>query len=286
MTVRELLRAVTPKPVRSAIKPLVARLGQGHHGLLACPSPPHVHGSATPQGIGVIFDNPSEMSVDERMFLYAIIRGRRPDRALEIGTYHGGSAAIIASAMEENGKGLVIGVDPAPDVTVSLSAFHGRFRLVSKPSPEATAEASEVAGGPFDFVLIDSIHIYDQLKKDIDGCLPYLSEDAYVLCHDAFHLGVAEGIREALEAHDNLHDCGYVCATPDMQAGVVAYGGFRMLRVGAFPVADPQPLIERHCRAAGKPVPLWHRDLLNHDVWYCRAVKPCPFCQKHASSTP
>jgi predicted O-methyltransferase YrrM len=233
-----------------------------------------------PERLEVVYDNPSEMSIPERLFLYALVRGSRPERALEIGSYKGGSAAIICAAMQDNQHGRLIGVDPKPRITVPEGAFHGRFRLIPRPSPEAIGLAWAVAGGPFDFVLIDGLHIYDQVKEDIAGCLPHLADGAYLLFHDAFHHGVSEAIREAVQELASLHDCGYVCATPDTsQDALVAYGGFRLLRYAVSLLADPQRHLESACLSQGRAVPPAHPDLRNHNHWYCRKVQPCPHCQ-------
>src|SRR5690349_21516122 len=106
-------------------------------------------------GIEVILDAPTEMTFEERLFLYALVRGTAPRRVLEIGTSQGGSALIFASAMESNGSGTVVGIDPMPRVEIPDERFKGRFHLVTGESPGAVAEASELAGGLFDLVLID-----------------------------------------------------------------------------------------------------------------------------------
>lgn len=285
MIAKRLLKAVTPQPMRNAIKSSLSQVGHSYRQFQALINRPNVYNLGTNERIGAIYNNPSDMSIDERMFLYTLIRGYRPERALEIGTRHGGSAAIIACAMEDNGKGCIVGVDPAPEITVNKGAFHGRFHLIAKPSPEAVAEAREVAGGAFDFTLIDGIHIHDQVKKDIDASLPCMAEGAYMLFHDAFNFGVREAIQEAVEANENLYDCGYVCTTPEIVGDLLTYAGFRMLRVGASPIVNPLPILEKTYQARGKQLPPLDRNLLNHDAWYCRAIKPCVYCQKNMSNS-
>ncbi len=228
----------------------------------------------------MIYTCPTEMSIDERLFLYAFIRGIRPERVLEIGTHHGGSATIMACAMEDVSIGKIVCVDPAPDITVSRRLFHGRVHLLEKPSPEAIPEAARIAGGPFDLALIDGIHVYDQAKSDFEAALRHMTSKGYLLFHDGFNFGVNEAIKETIEANSRLHDCGYVCATPTTAFDFSGYGGFRLVRLDSAPVADPRPALERGYRAVNKPVPQWDAELLNHDAWYCRAIKPCPRCQR------
>jgi len=241
---------------------------------------PNLYRLGNTERVGIVFMNPSEMTVPERMFLYSIIRGSRPRRCLEIGTRHGGSAAIITAALEDNGKGQLVGLDPAPAITLSKRYFHGRFTQLKAASPEAVPEASSTLGGSFDFILIDGIHIYKQAKIDFEACLPYLSSSGYLLFHDAFHYGVAEAIREVVEANLNLHDCGYVCTQPTTKRSYLAYGGFRMIRIGSPTVADPQPLLDDAYAVESRPAPVFNADLLNHDGWYCRTFEKCAWCRK------
>lgn len=137
---------------------------------------PNLYGLHSPERVGVVFTAPSDMKIDERLYLYALIRSFRPERALEIGVLAGGSGCIIANAMEDNGKGIIVGVDPDPHVRIRKRNFHGRYHVVAKPSPEGLSEAHQIAGGNFDFVFIDGLHLYDQVVRDIDGVLPLLCD--------------------------------------------------------------------------------------------------------------
>lgn len=231
------------------------------------------------QRLHVLWTAPTEMNIDERLMLYALVRGHRPLRALEIGTSKGGSGLIIATAMDANSAGHVVSVDPVPLIEVPEWLFRGRFRSLARPSPEGVDEARALAGGPFDLILIDGIHIYDQVAKDLAACLPNAAEGAYILLHDAFHLGVREAVREAVERHPQLHDCGYVCGTARPVGDLITHGGFRLLRVGSAPLVDPAPLLRSAYAATGISPPD-DPDLRNHDFWYCEAVEPCAYCRR------
>lgn len=244
---------------------------------------PNLYRLDSAERVGVVYSAPSDMRIDERLFLYSFVRGFRPERALEIGVLRGGSAAIITNAMEESARGLLVGVDPAPNLKVSWRSFHDRYALVKRPSPDAIPEARAIAGGPFDFVLIDGLHIYDQVVRDIAAVLPYLVDGAYVLLHDAFHYGVATAIREAVETQASLVDCGYPCRTANTTADpVTPYNGFRLLRwsvaAGSRSV-DVERILEPLYADQRRPRPPLQRDVLNHDLWYCRAISPCERCR-------
>ena len=69
----------------------------------------------TPERVGCIYHVPSDMEIADRLMLFALVRGLRPNRALEIGVRWGNSARIITNAMEENGVGKLVaelGVHP------------------------------------------------------------------------------------------------------------------------------------------------------------------------------
>ena len=232
--------------------------------------------------ISVILDAPTEMSFEERLFLYALVRGTAPQRILEIGTSQGGSAAIFAGALEANGSGLVVGIDPLPRIELPDEVFHGRFHLVTGESPASIDEAARIAGGPFDLVLIDGMHIYQQAADDVAGALPHMAEQGYLLFHDSFHFGVSEAIREAIEADPTLHDCGYVCSQPRRVGFLLTHAGFRLVRRGA-PIVDVEAMVK----------PVWDEinlspphdpDLRNHDIYFCEYVEPCAYCRRERDS--
>jgi predicted O-methyltransferase YrrM len=266
MDARSLGRFLVPKRARPWVRRRIASLAE-------------IGGvTSTPHPVDVVFGVPSEMDIDERLFLYALVRGQRPRRMLEIGTARGGSALIITTAMEENGVGCLVSVDPLPQIALDPAAFQGRLYSLSRPSPEGIDEAAEVAGGSFDLILIDGIHIYDQVRKDLAAALPHASDGAYLLFHDAFHIGVDRAIREALEADAGLQDCGYVCNRPRPVGELATHAGFRLLRIGSR-IFDPTPLVQDAYRQLRQKPPL-DPDLVNHDFWYCEAIKPCAYCEK------
>ena len=171
------------------------------------------------------------MTVPERVILYALVLGLRPERALEIGTAEGGSALIITQAMDEVGHGTLICLDPNPRITPSnLVLLAGRTRFIQGPSPDFIPEASLIAGGKFDFVLVDGDHSEQAVRRDVLGLVPYLDEDAVLLFHDSHFSEVSKGIRSLALPPIRLVDCGLISTgrTPDMNGNI--WGGFRMLR--------------------------------------------------------
>ena len=285
------IKGMVPAPVKTSLNAARKKMRERIQNVSRRLTRPNLYRLSSPERVGAVYSAQSGMRVDEKLFLYGFIRGFRPHRSLEIGVAKGGSALITTNAMEEVGFGHHVGVDPKPNLKVAWKDLHGRFTLIPKPSPEAIPEAREAAGGPFDFVLIDGLHIYDPVKKDIDAILPHLADGAYLLFHDSFHYGVATAIKEALEAHPNLVDCGYPCRTANTYSDpATPYNGFRLLRWTAAPVAprsvDVEQILDPIYAEQRKPRPPLRREVLNHDIWYCRAVEPCEYCrQKQAAAT-
>jgi predicted O-methyltransferase YrrM len=278
------LKKSLPPGLKSRLRETRHRLGTVKNKARTFLERPKLYQLGTPERVGIVFDNPSEMNVSERLFLYSLIRGSRPQRVLEIGSRHGGSASIIAAAMEDidaRHPGRIFGVDPGPEITVPKRKFFGRFELIIEPSPQGITTARQLAGGPFDFVLIDGLHIYSQVKKDLLGVLPHLADETYILLHDAFHYGLSKAIGEAVSSEPRLFDCGYPCGKPWMEHELLAYGGFRLLRFSERAVTDPQRFIEREAKLLQVAVPPIDDDLADHDpFWHCRVVDPCAYCRK------
>ena len=279
------LSSIVPRPLKQTARTLRCAYSSCRGAVVRRFSRPNVYRLDQPERVGVVFTAPSDMRIEERLFLYALVRGFRAERALEIGVLQGGGGAIIANAMEDNGVGIVVGLDPAPQVKVRPHALHGRYRVIPMPSPEGLPAARAAAGGPFDFALVDGLHQYGQVRRDIDGLLPHLADGAYVLFHDAFHFGVATAIREAVAADSRLHDCGYTCRTARVHHDpVTPYNGFRLLRFAASAVADVAKVVAPIYGRAGKTPPPLTRHMLDHDGWYCRSVEPCPRCRERLAA--
>jgi predicted O-methyltransferase YrrM len=246
---------------------------------------PNVYRMNTPERLGIIYTAATHLSTPERLFLYAIVRGTVPQRALEIGTALGGSAAIIAAAMEDNGLGQIIGIDPERRVVPTHERYYGRFQLVEALAPGGIEEAARLARGKFDLVFYDGPNIYTATNEIISAIIPYLLERAYIIIDNGLHYGVHQAISDVVGVDQRLHDCGFVCVKLGVHDPNVAYNGLRLLRFETTKISDPQPLIEQQYRASDLSIPTFDPEVLNHDVWYCRSVQACPRCARNIRLT-
>jgi predicted O-methyltransferase YrrM len=177
------------------------------------------------------------MTAAERVLLYGLTFGLRPARTLEIGTFRGGSALVIGAALDDVGSGTLVCVDPAPQVAPEHWALVShRATLFAEPSPDVLPRAMAVAGGPFDFALIDGDHQYAGVVRDVEGVLPLLADEAHLLFHDAHYFEVTDAIDRMLAVHaDALSDCGMLSTerTPEGRSvggREIVWGGLRLLR--------------------------------------------------------
>jgi predicted O-methyltransferase YrrM len=271
-----------PLPVKQQLRPIAERVQTAGKRIRRQPVVNQLAESRfklqLPAGLSTVPYAPSEMSLEERLFLYSLVRGCAPRRVLEVGTSEGGSALIISAALNDNDNGgQIVTVDPLPRIELDPAQFHGRLHIVRGFSPEAISTAAEMVDGPFDFIVIDGVHIHDQARKDLEGALAYADEHAFILLHDSFHFGVSEAIREVVEQEPRLHDCGYVCNRPRPVGDLATHAGFRLLRWGPE-VVDPLPLVAPMWESLGK-VPPHDPALINHDIYWCQYVEPCARCQ-------
>lgn len=220
--------------------------------------------------IGVVFHEPSDMCLTDRVMLYALVRGLRPISALEIGSRWGGSAKIITNAMEENGVGKLIGIDPDIKAFRAKSLhLHNRFEFLEGYSPQSIPDAIKRLGNKsLDFVFIDGLHTYNAVLADLNGCLPYLSSGAHILLHDTYHQGIDRAVKQVISENYQLIDLGFITRNPNVHEPV-AYQGLRLIRFGEV---DSYKLISEAYLKAGSQ-PIFDNALRNYDQFANRIGK-------------
>jgi len=188
--------------------------------------------------LDVIRWTPAWMTRAERLLLYTLIFSLRPTRYLEIGTFQGGSALVVAAAMQaSNNDGKLVCIDPHPQITPeNWKRIEPRTTLLQGYSPAILPHACEMAGGPFDFVLIDGDHTEKGVVRDANGVLPFVQSGAYILCHDSFNDEVAHGIdRFVTQNSAQIVDLGILTREVTVQlqprATPIRWGGLRLIQV-------------------------------------------------------
>jgi hypothetical protein len=130
---------------------------------------------------------------------------------VEIGSYTGDSTIIFAQRF-----GLVITIDPFMDwydenddtcYFAPMAKVEAEFDNKTKDfnniikvkltSDEAAKFATENKIENIDFVYIDGLHTFEQVKKDIENFLPFLNEPKIIGGHD-YHIHW-EGVKTAIE---------------------------------------------------------------------------------------
>ena len=156
---------------------------------------PRLYRTWTSERLGVIYTEPSDMCVPDRVMLYALVRGLRPERVLEIGVRWGGGARIISAALEDSGGlGQAVGIDPEPmALRARPQELFGRYDVLRGYSPEAIPEAVAKLGGLVDLAIIDAMHTHNHVSADFNGVAPYIAPGGHVLLHDTFHPGHRPG---------------------------------------------------------------------------------------------
>lgn len=137
----------------------------------------------------------------EAMMLYHAVKLMKPQRALEIGTYTGWTAAHIASGLNKDSE--LDCVDSFveceyPDIVESawlknMANFPCYPHLFNGESP---AILSEIAKPNFwNFVFVDGEHNHGQPLKDVQSLVAYVADNAVIVLHDTWMIYVEEAGR-------------------------------------------------------------------------------------------
>lgn len=141
-------------------------------------------------------------SIEEAKFLYALVLCLKPHNCLETGTETGWTAAHIAKALEENGKGHLLTletdekkVELANENLKQWDLWH-RVTVMPVSSFDYLAEMSPTP--IFDFALLDT-HI-ELREEELRLLIPHLTPGAWVLVHDTSPEHPMRGETRLLEA--------------------------------------------------------------------------------------
>lgn len=196
------------------------------------------------------YESPAQASLAERLLLFSFVLARQPARVLELGFRFGGTSFVMMCALEDAEGGRLVSIDPDPEPALDFSRFGDRFQLLRGRSPEAVPAAVSALGGPIDFCFVDASHEYRAVRADLDGILPHMADDSYVLLHDAVSPGVARAVEEFTHRNaSTVVDCGLVVPHTNEQG----WAGMRLLRIRVSNPA-PQTASQRLWRRLGRGI--------------------------------
>jgi hypothetical protein len=128
--------------------------------------------------------------------LKQILEFLSPKRALEIGTYRGGSLQVLSRFCR-----YVESIDINPSIPDDLGHLFGNVTFHTGNSAEllpSVLRAGSKSSDPVDFVLIDGDHSTEGVRRDINALLSVPpSCDIVVLMHDTFNPDCRAGILSA-----------------------------------------------------------------------------------------
>lgn len=188
------------------------------------------------RNINCVLDNPAQLRAPERLLMYTLVVAFKPRCALEIGSAEGGSALLTCAAMDDNGFGRMVCVDPQFRFADSVwERIRHRVTRVQGFSPQVLNQAAlAVEPERFDFAFIDGDHTFDGVQRDIQGVLPLLADQAVLLFHDSHHPPVRAGIDDIMaRCSGELNDLGELSAEHTTLAtadGTEIWGGIRAAR--------------------------------------------------------
>lgn len=142
--------------------------------------------------------NDIQMNLDESLKLYNCA-SLLPENAVivEIGTYKGGSAVLMAAASEDK-KGMVYTIDIDPKIK---SSFLDNIQFI-------TGDSEEISRGwtkEIDMLLIDGDHLLEGINKDIRNWVPKVKAGGLICFHDyGSRIDVTTAINEMLVLRKGL----------------------------------------------------------------------------------
>jgi predicted O-methyltransferase YrrM len=106
--------------------------------------------------------------------LYALVKHERPEFALEVGLAHGTTALAIATALEENGSGRLVSIDPFQQTewqgvglaAIKRSGLGHLHTIIEEPDYLALPRLLEERDRMVDLAYIDGRHSYEYVLLD------------------------------------------------------------------------------------------------------------------------
>jgi len=148
-----------------------------------------------------------QQNYEEAMALYSLVLSRKPQNILEIGVRNGGSAILMAHALDHLQEEHVVvnrtidAVDANGEIPESKWSHlaRNRINLIRKNSPEG------VPVKQYDLIHIDGNHNTKHVLADLNAAMRCCDVDSRIILHDANFPGVIEALEAFEISHAQAH---------------------------------------------------------------------------------
>lgn len=133
---------------------------------------------------------------NQKLFMYALVRGVRPKVVVEVGTHKGVTTLYLAQGVLDNGEGVVHTCDP---MDYGQEKVFSEFPELSEVIKYHRIKGQELEIKDIDLLFIDGFHEKEVVLAEIKHFLPRLTEHAIILFHDAGGDNEFVGVNAAIE---------------------------------------------------------------------------------------
>jgi predicted O-methyltransferase YrrM len=124
----------------------------------------------------------------DRQFLYSFAEARKPARFLEIGTWRGGTAAVVKTVSPQTHVTTINYPDPEVVNNPLKKDEIGRAFLRRNLPVELiwadSADLPKLGLQPFDMIFVDGDHRQEPALRDMENCWALLNPGGWMLLHD------------------------------------------------------------------------------------------------------
>lgn len=123
-------------------------------------------------------------------YMRAAIKERGYTRAAELGTYTGGSLLHIATALQDNGGGIVYAIEQEHTSLEKAQQAFNRYKSTAFPDVElrtrceSCPEAIHWLPDELDVVFVDDLHDPEHVEEELDLLLPKMKPGGTIFGHD------------------------------------------------------------------------------------------------------
>ncbi len=132
------------------------------------------------------------MRYKDGKILYNLCKELKPEIVLEIGTFHGYSAAYMLSALEDNKKGFLYTIEEVKShidiANINLNKISNGYKILHGAASLSLQSyrplIKEVWTKPIGFLFIDGDHSFKSVASDLKKYEPFVIKSGIIACHD------------------------------------------------------------------------------------------------------